>query len=57
MKKTIKTLSIIAVVLGAWTILSAFSETSFEEAGYALLGGGMFLGYGICVLIYLGKQI
>jgi len=57
MKKTIKVLSIIAIVLGAFTILSALGETSFEEAGYALLGGGMFLGYGICVLIYLNKQI
>ena len=56
MKTTIKVLSIIAVVLGGIAILSAFGETSADEIMRAIVGGSLFLGYGICVLVYLKNE-
>lgn len=56
MRTAIKVLSIIAIVIGGFAVIGAFTESSFEEALYSLVGGGLYLGYGICVLVYLNKS-
>ena len=50
---TIKVLAIIAIVVGAITILSIPTQGDPEAA---FIGGIFFIGYGICTLVYLGQE-
>jgi hypothetical protein len=56
MRLAIKILSIVSVVLGSLAILGAAYETTTEGAVLALIGGGFFLAYGICSLIYIKNK-
>lgn len=49
MKTTLKTVSIIAIVLGVFAILGS------EGDGYAIVGGLLFLGQGSLSLAYIAS--
>lgn len=52
MEKTVKTLSIISIVLGGLAILGSAEPVD----GYGLIGGAYFLAYGIVTVIYVGQK-
>ena len=54
MKKTIKIFSIVFIVIGSLAILA--SAGGGTDAWASFIGGTMFLGNGICVLIYLNQE-
>jgi len=51
MKTTLKTFSIICIILGALAIID-----SIESGIAAFIGGGLFLTQGILSLVYIGQQ-
>ena len=55
MRNTLKVLSVIAVVLGALALLDGFTSGD-ADAGYAVIGGGLFLAQGWITLSYLGNE-
>ena len=54
MKTALKTISIVAVVIGALAILGGVSDTYVD--GYALVGGALYMAQGILALVYIGQQ-
>ena len=52
MKTSLKTMSIISVVLGGLAIIDGLTTLD----GYALLGGSLFLAEGILALVYIGQN-
>lgn len=56
LEKTIKVFSIIAVVIGSFTLLFSLTDLSDPDAGYAIMGGGFFLAIGWMNLVYISKR-
>lgn len=54
MRTALKTMSIIMVVIGGFAILE--SADGGQDAGYAFLGGLLFLAEGILALVYIGQN-
>ena len=58
MKSAVKVFSIISIVIGGFAFLGGLGDMSVDPqaAGYALVGGALFLTQGILSLIYIGKS-
>jgi hypothetical protein len=56
MRTAIKTLSIITIVIGSLALIGSVTNPTDSDSLSALVGGLLFLGYGICVLIYVGQN-
>ena len=55
MKTTLKVFAWIGIVCGTLAIFGAAGEEYLSEAVYALLGGGLFLAWGIVTLVAIKK--
>lgn len=56
MKLTLKIFGWVGIVTGACAIIYSTDEYTFGDAIYSLLGGGLFLAWGILTLIYVKKS-
>ena len=56
MKKTLKIYAWIGIVIGSLSILYSFEELTVADFGYALVGGGLYLSWGILTLTYIKKK-